>query len=474
MPLFRPIRFLHAADLHLDSPFRGLAGLPAAVRESVKEAAFSAFRRMIDLAIREKVDFVLISGDVYDLADRSLRAQIRFQKGMERLAERGIRAFVVHGNHDPEDGERADLMWPETVHVFGSREVVAVPVMDSEGRLLAYVHGISYAAAAVRDNLAARFAVRDASVCNIALLHANVDGNAQHESYAPCSKEDLMRSGFDYWALGHVHTRQIIGEQPYIVYPGNLQGRNIRECGAKGCYIVDILSDGAVSMRFHAVDTLRWGREEVSIETFDTEQALKDDLLRRMEELRDREEGRSVIVRFELTGRGALHARLQRGALVQDLLAELREEGLSGFALDGQAGKSVGLYAAPGAGTSVDLDADSDAVTNTDQTDQDFNGLGEEAVFVWIESIQVNTGAAADLAQLGEQDGFLGDLLRLARGLEQDEKALAELSDQVLSPLFDHSRAGKYLAGLPEEERKEWLKKAQALAADFLLDEFGA
>jgi DNA repair protein SbcD/Mre11 len=232
----KAFRFMHAADLHLDSPFAGMAALPQGIRESLRQSTFLALTHMVQLAIQQKVDFVLISGDVYDLSDRSLRAQIRFQKAMQRLSASGIAVYIVHGNHDPEDGLSAKLNWPAGVHFFSTQEVEVLPVVVENKGEIARIYGISYATAAVTENLVRRISEKHASMKNIinlghasdaglaehaegsignlklnssfkiGLVHTNVDGDKGHANYAPCSMQDLLGAGMDYWALGHVHT----------------------------------------------------------------------------------------------------------------------------------------------------------------------------------------------------------------------------------------------------------------------------
>ncbi|MDG0813615.1 DNA repair exonuclease [Cohnella rhizosphaerae] len=152
---------MHAADLHLDSPFRGLSKVPYAVRERLKNSTLNALDRLVDTVLREELDFVVLSGDLYDAADRSLRAQLRMQRAMGRLAEAGAQVFVVHGNHDPSGGRSARLDWPANVHVFGTEEVGCAPAYTRGGELAANVYGISYREAAVKDNLALRYRVRE-------------------------------------------------------------------------------------------------------------------------------------------------------------------------------------------------------------------------------------------------------------------------------------------------------------------------
>jgi DNA repair exonuclease SbcCD nuclease subunit len=447
----KAFRFMHAADLHLDSPFVGMARIPQGIRESLRQSTFAALANMVTLAIQEQVDFVLISGDVYDLADRSLRAQIRFQKALQRLTASGIHIYIVHGNHDPEDGRAAKLNWPARVHFFSSREVEGVPVtLDGKGTV-AWIYGMSYATAAVTENLVLRIAdkirtdekadkYKDAY--RIGLLHTNVDGDQAHANYAPCSKQDLLNCGMHYWALGHVHTRQLLHTEPPIVYPGNIQGRSVRETGAKGCYLVDVTEFGDTQLTFYPLDAVRWQQRSISIEGIQTEQELKERFELELEQAREEAAGRAAIVRFTLLGRGPIHAVLQKGAALSELLAELREE----------ESKRVGT------GEAWDYSDAAGIVT---------------ADYVWIESVQVNSGLEVDKALLLKQESFLGDLLRLSESLVEDEALFASFCAETLDPLFAHGKAAKHLAGLGRDERLAWLKSAQELAIDYLAADAG-
>ncbi|MFD1907907.1 exonuclease SbcCD subunit D [Paenibacillus rhizoplanae] len=189
---------------------------------------------------------MVISGDVYDVSDASLQGQLRFREALEELGRHGIQVFLIHGNHDPLDGPRLSSAPPAHVTVFGGSEPERVTVRRREdGREVAVVSGISYPTSKVTENTALRFSRQPgSSLFHIALLHGNVDGDLQHETYSPCTRKDLIGRGYDYWALGHIHKRSILHEHPPIVYPGNIQGRSIKETGPKGCYTVDVSAEG--------------------------------------------------------------------------------------------------------------------------------------------------------------------------------------------------------------------------------------
>ena len=320
------IRFLHAADLHLDSPFVGIRSTaPEAVRARLLSATFEAYEALVSLAIAERVDAVLIAGDVYDGADRSLRAQLAFVAGLERLSVAGIRSFICHGNHDPLDGWDAGLALPPLAHRFGP-EVEAVP-LDPANPGRATVYGISYATRQVHTNLVPRFIRDGQSRFAIGLLHANVGSDTGHESYAPCTIEDLARSGMDYWALGHVHTRQVLRPSgPVAVYPGNTQGRQPNETGAHGAYLVTVDGTGACRLDFRALDVARWEQIEVGLaDARDFSHALEL-IDRAVGDAIEAADGRSLIYRLNLLGRTNLYDDLLHGSTLEDLQGSLNGE----------------------------------------------------------------------------------------------------------------------------------------------------
>ncbi|WP_195210321.1 metallophosphoesterase family protein [Actinomarinicola tropica] len=322
-------RFLHAADLHLDTPFTGLGATSPQVAQALRDASLLAFDDLVRTAIARDVAFVVLSGDVYDGPERGIRAQLRVLRGVTRLAERGIATFIAAGNHDPvEEGWSAVREWPDLVTVFPAGEVVSVPV-ERDGRVLATVHGTSYARRATTENLAVRFRRTDAPGVHVGVLHANVGGRPGHDPYSPCTVDDLVRTGLDYWALGHVHTREVLHRDPWIVYPGNLQGRSPRpgERGAKGVLIVEVDDAGTIGEpELVALDRVRIDDATCEID----ELADLGELHTRLRELGQQRllaaEGRSLLLGVRLVGRGALHADLRRPGAAAELLQVLRDD----------------------------------------------------------------------------------------------------------------------------------------------------
>jgi len=326
--------FVHAADLHLDTPFKGIGRTAPSVAHALREASLEAFDDLVTLCLQRRAAFLVIAGDVYDGPDRGIRAQLRFRDGLARLSDAGIASFVVHGNHDPvESGWAAIGAWPPLVTVFGTESVEAVPVVQ-DGQQIATVQGISYWRRDVRENLALRFSRTGGPGIEVGVLHCNVSGAAEgHEDYSPCSLDDLRRRGLDYWALGHIHSRMVLsgrpyGDEPWVVYPGNLQARSPKasEGGAKGAVVVDVVDGRIGGLEFVACDRIRYATVDLNVAPLDSIDGVRDVLGELARDELDRAHGRSVVLRAQLTGRGDVHAALRHGGALGEVLESLRDE----------------------------------------------------------------------------------------------------------------------------------------------------
>ncbi|MEI5906439.1 DNA repair exonuclease [Bacillus spongiae] len=258
------IRFIHTADLHLDSPFIGLNSLPKEVFQKIYNSTFRSFERIIEKAIDLEVDFVIISGDLYDGEDRSIKAQARLQKQLQRLHKASIPVFIIHGNHDHLGGRWHDLPLPNNVHIF--KEQVEGVTIQTKNHNTVHLYGFSYRERHVFERKIAEYPIiRQKSDYHIGILHGS-EGSVEnhHEPYAPFTITDLIKKGMDYWALGHIHKTQTLSMEPAIVYPGNIQGRHRKEQGEKGCYEVT-LSKEEVSLDFIATQEVVWIKEQVSL-----------------------------------------------------------------------------------------------------------------------------------------------------------------------------------------------------------------
>lgn len=253
------MKFIHTADIHLDSPLVGLTAYQDAPVQKLRTVTRDAFTRLVDAAIEEEVDFMVIAGDLYDGSWKDYNTGHYFCREMGRLNKAEIPVYLLYGNHDAESEMTKKLSLPSNVNVFESRK----PSTYRIETLNVALHGRSYREAATFENLASSYPEPVAGWLNIGVLHTALGGYAAHQPYAPCSVEELTAKGYDYWALGHVHEHAILKNDPWIVYPGNLQGRHIREIGERGAVLITADETGIQSVERIHVDTLRWYEVEV-------------------------------------------------------------------------------------------------------------------------------------------------------------------------------------------------------------------
>ena len=417
------IRFVHCADLHLDTPFRGLAHVNPEVAHTLNEATFHAWDNIVKLAIREQVDFVVIAGDVYDSTDKSLRAQFKFRDGLKRLSDSCIPSFVAFGNHDPLNGWSNTLEWPQDVHLFGGREVDSCTV-HRNGDAIATVHGISFPRENVRDNLATRFVAPGGGLPSVAVLHCNVGSNTGHDSYAQTAVEELSSTGFSYWALGHVHGHRVLKPYgPAIVYSGCSQSRQPNETGARGCCLVTLEDHAAPDIRFVATDTVRYYNCAVNVNRCTSIDAIREDVLAACATAFEAGDGRYIVARLTLVGRSPLQQELRHGNTLSDLAESIRVE----------------LFA--------------------------------REPWIWLERLTSDTRSPYDIEQLRQQQDFAGDIVRAyAAILESDAGALSELKTELEKDIRT-SAAGKLIETITEEEFRLLAERAMHQTLDLVLEE---
>lgn len=254
------VRFLHLADVHLDTAFEGRS---AALRDHLRDALRTAFERAVDCAIDEDVHAVLLAGDLFDDDRLSVATEAFLVDQVQRLDDAGIDTVYVTGNHDPGGSgfRAAKIDWPDRFHYVDDRSPTTIEVTGPDGTPRATVVAAGHVDAHEDTNLAARFPEAEGPGPTIGLLHAHVTSASQvaaHDRYAPCTSEDLRAPGYDYWALGHIHTRQQVDEQANAWYPGNLQGRSPRETGARGGLLVKLDDGAAPDVEFRPFAPTRW------------------------------------------------------------------------------------------------------------------------------------------------------------------------------------------------------------------------
>ncbi|MGE3778293.1 MAG: exonuclease SbcCD subunit D [Pirellulaceae bacterium] len=306
-------KFLHAADLHLDSPLRGLERYEGAPAAEIRSATRRALENLVTLACDEAVAFVLLAGDQYDGERDDYQTVLFFSRQMVRLKEAGIPVFAITGNHDAASKMTKSLRLPENVRFLSHKR----PETVDRPELGVAIHGRGFARQAETANLVVEYPPALPDRFNIGLLHTALNGAEGYASYAPCTLGDLRAKQYDYWALGHVHERTIVAEDPWIVYPGNVQGRSIRELGARGCMLVTVHDNPMggkrevakrVEVEFRSLDVFRWALCDVPLQESTDADTLIDLAVESLESLLATADGRPLAVRMRLQGLSSGHA----------------------------------------------------------------------------------------------------------------------------------------------------------------------
>ena len=318
-------KFLHAADLHLDSPLRGLARR-GAIAGAFVEASRRALENLVSAAIGEQVAFLIIAGDIYDGDWRDYATGQFFVRQMGRLARADIPVFTIRGNHDAESVVSKSLPLPTNVRSFSVRAVESVAIEELRVKL----HGRGFANRHVADNVALDYPPATPGYFNIGLLHTSLTGRDGHDVYAPCSVEDLERAGYDYWALGHIHQREVVPGRSTIVFPGNLQGRHARETGPKGATLVTVTDWRIAGLEALTLDAARFEHVMLDLSGIEARAAFEErvrDAIRVAREAADR----PLALRLTLHGETVLHGDLSANAAqvaedVQAIAAEVGDD----------------------------------------------------------------------------------------------------------------------------------------------------
>jgi DNA repair exonuclease SbcCD nuclease subunit len=375
-------KFLHAADIHLDSPLKGLEHYEEAPVDEIRQATRRALENLVELAIDEAVDFLLVAGDLYDGDWRDFKTGRFFVAQMARLREAGVPVYVIAGNHDAANRMTKDLRMPDNVQMLPHRSADTERLDD----LGVAIHGQSYAKAAILDDLSAAYPAPEPGMFNVGLLHTSATGRQGHEPYAPCTVEGLKAKQYQYWALGHVHRREVLCADPPILFPGNLQGRHVREEGPKGCTLVTVDDHVHVQTEPRWVDVFRWATCRADASHVET----GDDLLRhlrgRLEQLGEEADGRPLAARVVIEGRSRIHETV---------------------------------------------------ASEPDRWENEIRALSHDvAGSVSIEKVQLRTSPPLDLSQDSWTEGPIGELLQLVEEARSDPGLLQSLGEE-LSPLTE-------------------------------------
>ncbi len=409
------IRFIHTADLHLDSPFGKLSRFDEELAKRLRNASFLAFSRIVETALSEQVDFVLIAGDIFDSEQRSLAAQLGFRKELQRLSLAGIPVYFNCGNHDPLSSWMKHLALPAGVHRFGSAGVESL-VYEKSGEPMAEIAGISFEDKVVKENLALRFPpAREEIPFSIALLHGSFASSGEHAPYAPFQLRDVQDKGYDYWALGHIHKPGIMHDaNPTIVYPGIPQGRDFGESGPRGFYLVELKKGEKTEIEFRPAASFLFLEKELELkepgqETEEICAALREAVP---------ENAAGVIFRLLLRGQTPMHSAFSAdpGALLEHINNELEDTG----------------------------------------------------PLIRVDHIAVHTRPEIDTERLRAKGDFTASVLARFDELEKDRAARAQLLAE-LEAQFYKNRLLRGQDALSEQEREEIAERARWLLLEKLL-----
>ena len=376
------MRFIHASDLHIDSPLRGLDRYDGAPVDRLRSATRSALERLVDRALTERVDFLLLAGYIYDRDWQDFHTGLFFRGQMVRLERAGIRCFIVQGNHDAQGVISRQLTLPSNVTVFSSRAAQTIRLDD----LSVAIHGRSFPEREVNEDLVPSYPPPVPGFFNIGLLHTSLTGRAGHDTYAPTDLPTLVAKGYDYWALGHVHAREVLNERPRIVFCGNLQGRHAKETGAKGCELVTVEA-GRVEAEFIALDVVRWSQLSVPLDGVDRLESLNEAFARALEPVLAGTTDRLHAVRVTLTGSTELH-RLEAA--------------------------QPGTLAAAMHAAAQDI------------------GTAE----IWIEQVRLDLSTPLDRARAAQRQDAVGELVRLVDTIAGDDTELMRRAQVELGDLL--------------------------------------
>jgi exonuclease SbcD len=305
-----PFRFVHAADIHLDSPLRSLALRDLELAELIGNATRRAFADIIDLCLDEQVDALVAAGDLYDGEQTSMKTALFLSLQLRKLHEAGIQVFIIRGNHDALSRITKELTLPETVKVFGGR-AEAVQLSRGRGDVPIAIHGLSFAQPHAPDSLLGRYKAPIEGSVNIGLMHTSLDGSPGHDRYAPCSVGDLQNSGFDYWALGHIHKRSVIDGRCKVVMPGMPQGRDINEAGSKTVSLVTVADDRSIEIEERLISVAQFERISVDLAGIDDWRDMVAAIGARLTEARGAAASEHLIGRLRLTGATPLAWRIR-------------------------------------------------------------------------------------------------------------------------------------------------------------------
>lgn len=270
------MRFIHTADIHLGHPFLGLQNVPDELADMIARATTTSFSKMVDIAIAENVEFICISGDLFDSQNQSIHLLDFLITQFNRLDAENIMVYLSYGNHDYQPKKNAGVNWPKNVYEFDNTVKTYYQTL-TDGKIVA-ITSFSYGQQHIKDEVINQFPNKQTNRCDfqIGMYHGGIDG--VNGNYAPFKVSELLSKGYDYWALGHIHQRQTLNENPFIGYVGSLQGQNSKENGAKGFYLVEE-ADHKLIPYFEETSTILWETKKISCQQVSSQRELLNELV---------------------------------------------------------------------------------------------------------------------------------------------------------------------------------------------------
>lgn len=406
-------KFIHTADLHIESPYRGISRMDEALGKALVKNGERAYEKLIQSALDYQVDFVLIAGDCFDSESGSLSAQYRFVKGLERLKKADIAVYIITGNHDPLDTWSQYLKLPDNTILFGPDEVQQYTFFKGE-KALAEIYGVSFGKKEEFRNLSQLFHGNDKAEFSIAMLHGTESNEKTHIPYCPFEMKDLVASGIDYWALGHIHKREVLSENnPMVVYPGNIQGRHFKESGEKGCSLVEVKDGHITNHQFISLSDVIFDYRELDLSGKEDISEFREVYAELREALLNKR--KSYLLRLHLKGRTELHRMFANTQDVSDLISSLNQE--------------------------------------NDYRDH----------FVFIDRIVNGTTPEIDLEARKQSSDFIADIIRQFETIEGNKDVAEQLVEDLADEIFN-TKIGRELKSL--DFREELITRFPQLLQD--------
>ena len=320
-----PFRFIHTADIHLDSPLRSLSLRNPDLAGLIGDATRQALVAIVDLCLEEQVNALIIAGDLYDGDQTSMKTARFLATQMQRLNEAGISVYKIRGNHDALSKITQELVMPPSVKIFGSRAESIE--LQHDGMNIA-IHGLSFAKPHAPESLLPKYKPPVSGAVNIGIMHTSLAGAPGHDLYGPCSVADLHASGFDYWALGHIHQRSHLLGQRTVIMPGMPQGRDINEAGEKTVSLVTIGDDRSITIEERQTSIAQFERLTVDVTSIQEWRDVIGTIENVLVTQRDRTRSRHLVGRLKLIGKTPLAWRLRRDADLLLAEAEQKTQGI--------------------------------------------------------------------------------------------------------------------------------------------------